>query len=179
MAGTTVPLCYRFFWSSGGGSYSCLVVVVAGAGLVSSPPSRPAAAEGAFGGLQGRGGEPEQPAGFGDADLDHADVLGWCFVCSGRECSGVLPVRRHRGGRAGSIAGWRGGVGRAGGGDGEQGQGAHGQHGVAVEGVPQADLVLVQPGLSLALLEALFSRPPLIPIKKKSSLAFRVHPGRY
>ena len=27
--------------------------------------------------------------------------------------------------------------------------------------------------------ESSFSQPPLIPVKKKSSLAFRVHPGRY
>ena len=27
--------------------------------------------------------------------------------------------------------------------------------------------------------ERYFSQPPLIPVKKKSSLAFRVHPGRY
>jgi hypothetical protein len=50
---------------------------------------------------------------------------------------------------------------------------------VAVEGVPQPDLVLVQAGLALAVGEIFFSRPSLIPVKKKSSLAFRVHPGRY
>jgi len=50
---------------------------------------------------------------------------------------------------------------------------------MAAEGVPGPDLVLVKAGLALSLLEALFSRPLLIPVKKKSSLAFRVHPGRY
>lgn len=44
----------------------------------------------------GSGGELEQLAGFGDADLDHVDVLGWCFVRAGGESSGVLPVRASR-----------------------------------------------------------------------------------
>ena len=36
-----------------------------------------------------------------------------------------------------------------------------------------------RPGTSFPEREIFFSRPLLIPVKKKSSLAFRVHPGRY
>jgi hypothetical protein len=61
----------------------------------------------------------------------------------------------------------------------EPGQGEHGQRDVGVPGPPGTDLVVIQPGLALGLLDALLSRPLLIPVKKKSSLAFRVHPGRY
>jgi len=43
----------------------------------------------------------------------------------------------------------------------------------------EADLGLVEPEAVLPELETFFSRPLLIPVKKKSSLAFRVHPGRY
>jgi hypothetical protein len=43
----------------------------------------------------------------------------------------------------------------------------------------EAGLALVQPEAVLAELEILLSQPLLIPVKKKSSLAFRVHPGRY
>jgi len=50
----------------------------------------------------------------------------------------------------------RGGRGRAGGGDGQQRLGAHRQDGVAAEGVPGPDLVLVQARLSLTLLVAFF-----------------------
>jgi len=51
---------------------------------------------------------------------------------------------------------WRRGAGVfGGGGDGEEGQGEHGQGGPPVPGVPAADLVLVQPGQSLASLEIL------------------------
>jgi hypothetical protein len=46
---------------------------------------------------------------------------------------------------------------RARGGDGEQGEGAHRQDGVPVKGRPQADLMLVKPGLPLSLLVALFA----------------------
>ena len=46
-----------------------------------------------------------------------------------------------------------------GGGDGEEGQGEHGQGGPPVPGVPAADLVLIQPGQSLAGLEILLRGP--------------------
>jgi hypothetical protein len=45
--------------------------------------------------------------------------------------------------------------------------------GLAAEGAPRA------PDGFLQVKERDFSRPLLIPVKKKSSLAFRVHPGRY
>jgi hypothetical protein len=74
------------------------------------------------------------------------------------------------------------GVGAAaeqGGGDGADGQGGHHQHGVPGDRVVEADLGLVEAEAALTGSEIFFSRPPLIPVKKKSSLAFRVHPGRY
>jgi len=39
--------------------------------------------------------------------------------------------------------------------------------------------MLVQAGQPLAGLEILFSQPPLIPVKKKWSLALRAHPEPY
>jgi hypothetical protein len=59
----------------------------------------------------------------------------------------------------------------AGGCDGEHRERAHRQDGVAVEGVPEPDLVLVKSGLPLALLVALLNLPPVMPVKQKSSLA--------
>ena len=50
---------------------------------------------------------------------------------------------------------------RAGGGDSEQGERAHGQHRVAVEGVPEPDLVLIESGLPFCLLVTFFHRPSL------------------
>jgi hypothetical protein len=49
------------------------------------------------------------------------------------------------------------GLGPAGG---EPGQGEHGQGDAGVPGPPGADLVVIQPGLALSLLEALFAPPP-------------------
>jgi hypothetical protein len=46
-------------------------------------------------------------------------------------------------------------------------------------GGPAADLVLVQAGQAFAGLEVLLNRPPLMPMKQKSSLAWRPVPGRY
>ena len=43
----------------------------------------------------------------------------------------------------------------------------------------EPDLGLVEAEAVLAEAELFFSQPPLIPVKKKSSLVFRVHPGRY
>jgi hypothetical protein len=85
-----------------------LVVMVAGAGLVFSPPSGPGVAELAGGGGHGRGGQAQEPAGFGDADLDHAGVVGWRLVRAGREDPGVSPGRGlgGGGGRAGACGLW-------------------------------------------------------------------------
>jgi hypothetical protein len=43
----------------------------------------------------------------------------------------------------------------------------------------QARLALVQAEVVLAELESLFNRPPLMPVKRKLSLARRPDPGRY
>jgi len=40
-------------------------------------------------------------------------------------------------------------------------------------------LVLVQASLAFSLLEALLSQPPLMPVKKKSSLLRPAHPDQY
>jgi hypothetical protein len=91
-AGTTVPvrdlimgLCRRC-------PEPCLVVVPAGAGLVFSPPAGPGVAGLAGRTARGRGGQPQQAAGFGDADLDQAGVFGGRLVRAGREDAGVAPV---------------------------------------------------------------------------------------
>jgi hypothetical protein len=43
----------------------------------------------------------------------------------------------------------------------------------------EACLALVQAEAALSELEALLNRPPLMPVKRKSSLALRLGPGRY
>jgi hypothetical protein len=48
--------------------------------------------------------------------------------------------------------------------------GEHGQGDVPVPGPVAADLVVVQAGLVLGLGEAVLIRPPLMPLKRKSSL---------
>jgi hypothetical protein len=50
----------------------------------------------------------------------------------------------------------------------------HGQGDVPVPGVVTADLIVIEAGLGLGGLEALLNRPPLIPMKRKWSLAW--HP---
>jgi len=50
---------------------------------------------------------------------------------------------------------------------------------VAADRGVEPRLALVQAEVVLSEFESFFSQPPLIPVKKKSSLAFRVHPGRY
>ena len=67
----------------------------------------------------------------------------------------------------------------AGGGDGEEGVGEQADRGPAVPGCPGGDLAAVQPADLLRLLVVFFSQPPLMPVKKKWSLSFRAHPGRY
>ena len=59
----------------------------------------------------------------------------------------------------------------------ELGQG--GQGGVPADAVPAPGLGLVPAEHVFSRFERFLSRPLLIPVKKKSSLAFRVHPGRY
>jgi hypothetical protein len=113
-------------------------------------------------GAAGRGRVAEQAPGFGDGERDHPGVGGRGLV------------REYRGGCLGAGA-----AAQQGGGDGADGQGGHDQDGVPGDRGVQADLGLVEPEAVLPELEIFFSRPPLIPVKKKSSLAFRVHPGRY
>jgi len=51
-------------------------VVVAGSGLVFSPPAGPGVADLAGGGAHRRAGQVQQPTRLGDADLDQAGVFG-------------------------------------------------------------------------------------------------------
>ena len=148
-------------WDLGdvGGGEPGVVVVPSGAGLVASPPSGPGAAQVAGGAAHGRGGEAGEAAGLGDADLDQAGVVaGWLVIGAGGQLAGVAPgcgLPGADGGRVATGQRWLGG------GDGQQRLGAHGQHGMAVEGMPQPDLVLVQAGLALAVGEAFLYRPSL------------------
>ena len=57
--------------------------------------------------------------------------------------------------------------------------GEDGEGGVAVPGVVATDLVVVEAGLVPGRLEALLNRPPLMPVKRKLSLARRPDLGRY
>ncbi|MFI5066109.1 MAG: hypothetical protein ACHP9Z_19330, partial [Streptosporangiales bacterium] len=57
--------------------------------------------------------------------------------------------------------------------------GEGGQGGVPADRVVCPGLGLVPAEGVLPRFERYFSQPLLIPVKKKSSLAFRVHPGRY
>ena len=114
------------------------------------------------GGLGRRMAAASRPLDLRDGQRDHAGLGGRRLVGPDRgRCLGV------------------GAVAEQGGGDGADGQGGHDQHGVAGDRGVEPDLALVQAEAALAELEIFFSRPPLIPVKKKSSLAFRVHPGRY
>jgi hypothetical protein len=113
-------------------------------------------------GTAGRGRASEQAPGFGDGKRDHPGIGGRGLV---REYRGLCLG-------AGAAA-------EQGGGDGADGHGGHDQHGVPGDRCVEADLGLVKPEAVLAEFEIFFSQPLLIPVKKKSSLAFRVHPGRY
>ena len=97
------------------------------------------------GAAHGRGGEAGEAAGLGDADLDQAGVVpGWLVIRAGGQLAGVAPgcgLPGADGGRVAAGQRWPGG------GGGQQCLGADRQDGVAVEGVPQPDLVLVQAGL--------------------------------
>jgi hypothetical protein len=104
----------------------------------------------------------EQVLDLRDGERDHAGVGGRRLVRADRfRCLGI-----------GSVA-------QQGSGDGADGQGGHDQDEMPGDGCVQPDLGLVQSEAVLAELEIFFSQPLLIPVKKKSSLAFRVHPGRY
>ena len=117
-------------------------------------------------------GRAREPAGGGQRRVTRVDlqVIGvhGRFLRNG---SGAGDGRRCRGEDAAS------GEGGPGGGGAQLGEG--GQGGVPVDRVPGAGLGLVPAEGVFPGPESSFSRPPLIPVKKKSSLAFRVHPGRY
>jgi hypothetical protein len=107
--------------------------------------------------------------------------------CGGEQAPDLRDGQRdHPGFGGGRLIGpdWRRGLGigavaeqRSG--HGADRQGGHDQHDVAGDRGVEPGLALVEAEAVLAELEIFFSRPLLIPVKKKSSLAFRVHPGRY
>ena len=116
-------------------------------------PSGPVLGVAWWAGRVGEGGE--QAGDLGDGQRDHARVGGRRLIWPGR--------------------GWRLGVGalpQRGGGDGADGQGRHDQHGVPGDRGVEPDLGLVEAEAVLAEAEFFFSQPPLIPVKKKSSLVF-------
>ena len=113
-------------------------------------------------GAAGWGRVAEQARGFRHGERNHPQVGGRGLV------------RKYWGGRLGAGA-----AAEQGGGDGADGQGGHDQHGVPGDRGVEPCLALVEREAVLSGLEIFFSRPLLIPVKKKLSLAFRVHPGRY
>src|SRR6266498_6056553 len=183
--------------SGGGGWQAGGVVVPAGAGLVASAPCGPAEAEGEAGAADEAcfpvAGEALDAGGLGGGQPDRGDAgrAGLAAAGGQRRGSGVeQQVSGAGGGLAdGGLA--DGGRGVAGGGRcrgqdvsaGERGLdgggpqlGQGGQRGVPAERVVRPGLALVPAEGVLPRLESYFSRPLLIPVKKKSSLAFRVHP---
>jgi hypothetical protein len=136
--------------------------------------------------LPGQGGEAD---GLGDGQPDRRDAgrAGLAAaVRDGRVAEGdlQLSVADAAVAAAGAVAGGAGGgqgdaaVQRAAdGGGAELGEG--GQCSVPADGLEEPGLGLVPGQDVLSRLERFFSRPLLIPVKKKSSLASRVHPGRY
>jgi len=107
-------------------------------------------------------GGGEEPLDLADGERDQPWVGGRLVVRPGG--------RRGLGVRA---------VAELGGGDGADRQGGHDQHGVPADRGVEAGLALVQAEAALPELEALLSRPPLMPVKRESPLAFRRYPGRY
>jgi hypothetical protein len=108
----------------------------------------------------GAGGE--QAADLRDGQRDHPGIGRGRLIRPDRwRCLGIGGVAEQRGG------------------DSADRQCGHDQHDMAGDRDVEPDLGLVKPEAVLAELEILFSRPSLIPVKKKSSLAFRAHPGRY
>jgi hypothetical protein len=98
-----------------------------------------------------------------------AYVLGGAKICP--QESGPLFTGVAASGRAGRERVRRSGRPHCAGGDGEEGVREHGQGDVPVPGAVLADLVMVQAGLVLGFAEAVLNRPPLMPMKWKSSLA--------
>src|SRR6266498_5126185 len=179
--------------SGGGGWQAGGVVVPAGAGLVASAPCGPAEAEGEAGAADEAcfpvAGQALDAGGLGGGQPDRGDAGraglaaegGQRRVAGGEQqvsgaVSGLTDGRLADGGRSGGRRGGEAGVGERGldGGGAQLGEG--GQRGVPADRVGFPGLALVPAEGVLPRLESYFSRPLLIPVKKKSSLAFRVHP---
>ena len=143
----------------------------------------------------GAGDEPGFPAagealdagGLGVGQLDRGDVRRAGLAAAGgyRRAVGVeVQVIEAGGVLVGSARGAHGGGEDDGSGDrGADGGcpelGERGQRGMPADRVVCPGLGLVPGQGVLSRLEGLLSQPPLMPMKKKWSLAFRVHPGRY
>jgi hypothetical protein len=98
------------------------------------------------------------------------------------QVSGVWLACRRRGGGGPRLIGDCGegdGAGQGGADGGGPDLGERGQGCVPALGGEGSGLGLIPAERVLSAAERGFSRPLLIPVKKKSSLAFRVHPGRY
>ena len=118
--------------------------------LVAAPPCEPGAAVGPVAAGFGDDGSAELSEQLRDGDGDQAGKAVGCVA-------GALP----------------------GGGDGEEGVGEQADRCPAVPGGPGGDLAAVELGDLLGLLVIFLSQPPLIPVKKKWSLALRAHPEPY
>ena len=104
----------------------------------------------------------EEPPDLRDGERDHAGTGGRGLV---------RPHGRWRL-RAGPVT-------QEGGGDGADREGGHDQDSVPGDRMVEPDLGLVQPELVLPELESFFNRPPLMPVKRKLSLARPPDRGRY
>jgi hypothetical protein len=133
-------------------------------------------------------GEALDAGGLGGRQPDRGDVrrAGLARCCGQRR---TAAVKLQVSGTGGTLAVSRLAAGSGGGEDDAAGEGGadggvpelgeRGQGSVPADRVPGPGLALVPAEGVLSCLERYFSRPLLIPVKKKSSLAFRVHPGRY
>jgi hypothetical protein len=128
--------------------------------LVAASPLEPSG--GVAGWLGAAEGGGEQAFDLVDGERDQPGVGGRLFVGPGG----------RRSLRVGAVP-------QLGGGDGADGEGGHDQHDVPQDRGVEAGLALVQAEAALPELEALFSRPPLMPPKRESPLALRRYPERY
>jgi hypothetical protein len=166
-------------------------VVPPGAGLVAAPPAGPAQAEGEAGAGDEPGGvlpgQAFDAGGLGDGEPDRGDAGRAGLSAAGGD--GSVP-ERDAWVSADVVAVVTVIVAACAGGGVREGDVAAQvvadsclpqlrQGGVPAGRVPGAGLALVPAQQVLPGLERFLSRPLLIPVKKKSSLAFRVHPGRY
>ena len=108
-------------------------------------------------------------------------MAGWLWAAEGgsEQALDLVDGQRDQPGVCGRLVVWpgrrrclgAGAVPQLGGGDGADREGGHDQHEVAQDRGVEAGLALVQAEAALAGLEALLSRPPLMPVKQESSLA--------